>query len=200
MRFSPTFFKRWDESLVSKNLYASRYRFEKRSASGACYLLHRLFREADLLCLSWGDPCQGCLSTSPRAPKEAYLLNEPWWRDRISSEMREGIATLQFLYERAGRSFSDGPPPSDVPCRTARQGRERRSLVGLEVSSYPLTVDSHATGRDNSSDVPLSRGGLASVPQGSASHHESPLVVEVVEENSVRSRRGWLLSYTSVLV
>ena len=85
--------------------------------------------------------------------KEAYLLTEPWWRARISSEMREGITTLQSLYERAGRSFSDGPPPSDVPCRTARQGRERRPAVGPEVPSYPTTADSHAIGRGNSSDV-----------------------------------------------
>ena len=94
-----------------QNLYASRNKFEKRSTSGACYRLHRLSREAGLLCLSWGDPCPGCLSTSSRAPKEAYLLTEPWWRARISSEMREGIATLQSLYERAGSSFSDGPSP-----------------------------------------------------------------------------------------
>ena len=167
-----------------QKLIASRNRFEKRSVSGACYRLHRLSREAGLLCLSWGDPCPGCLSTSPRAPKEAYLLTEPWWRARISSEMREGIANLQSLYERAGRSFSDGPPPSDVPCRTARQGRERRPLVGPEVPSYPPTADSHAIGRGNLSDVPSPRGWIISVPQGNASHHGSPPVDEVVEGKS----------------
>ncbi|CAI5711078.1 unnamed protein product [Peronospora effusa] len=74
--------------------------------------------------------------------------------------MREGIATLQSLYERAGRSFSDGPSPSGAPCRTVRQGRERRPSVGPEVPSYPPKADSHATGRDNSSDVPSPRGAL----------------------------------------
>ncbi|CAI5711073.1 unnamed protein product [Peronospora effusa] len=143
-----------------QRLFASRNKFEKRSTSGACYRLHRLSREAGLLCLSWGDPCPKCLSTSSRAPKEAYLLTEPWWRARISSEMREGIATLQSLYERAGRSFSDGPSPSGAPCRTVRQGRERRPSVGPEVPSYPPKADSHATGRDNSSDVPSPRGAL----------------------------------------
>ncbi|CAI5703146.1 unnamed protein product [Peronospora effusa] len=137
-----------------QRLYASRNKFERRSTSGACYRLHRLSREAGLLCLAWGDPCPGCLSTSSRAPKEAYLLTEPWWRARISSEMREGIATLQSLYERAGRSFSDGPSPSGAPCCTVRQGRERRPSVGPEVPIYPPKADSHATGRDNSSDVP----------------------------------------------
>ena len=82
---------------------------------------------------------------------------------RISSEMREGIANLQSLYERTGRSVSDGPPP-DVPCSTVRQGRERRPLVILKVLSYPPTADIHATGRDNSSDVPSPRSDLASVP------------------------------------
>ena len=82
---------------------------------------------------------------------------------------------------RAGRSSSDGPPPPDVSCRTARQGWGRRPLVGPEVPSYLLTADSHATRRDNLSDVPSPRGGLASVLQGSASHHESPPVDAMVE-------------------
>ena len=127
-----------------------------------------------------GRPMPGCLSISPSAPKEAYLT-EPWWRARISSEMREDVATLQSLYERAGRSVSDGPPPPDVPRCTSQQCRERRPLVGPEVPSYTLTADSHTTEQDNSSDAPSPRGGLASVPQGSASHHESPPVNAVVE-------------------
>ena len=97
--------------------------------------------------------------------------------------MREVIDTLQNLYERAGRSSSDGPPPPDVPYRTTRQGRGRRPLVGPEVPSYPPTADSHATRRDNSSDVPTPRGGLASVPQGSDSHLESS-PVDVVKGKS----------------
>ena len=95
--------------------------------------------------------------------------------------MREGIANLQSLYESPGSSLSDGPPPLDVSCRTARQGRERRPFIGSEAPSYPLTADSHAIGRDNSSDVPSLRGDLARVPQGSASHRESPPVNAVVE-------------------
>ena len=100
----------------------NRSRFEKRNLTGARYKLHRLSKEAGLPCLSWGDPCPSCINKSFKVPKEAYLLTEPYWRARISSEMRDGIATLQSLYERAKRSFSDGPPlPSDEPRRTARQ-------------------------------------------------------------------------------
>ncbi|CAI5704487.1 unnamed protein product [Peronospora effusa] len=95
--------------------------------------------------------------------------------------MREGIATLQSLYERAGRSFSDGHSPSGAPCRTVRQGRERQPSVGPEVPSYPPKADSHATGQDNSSEVPSPRDDFASALRESASHHESPPVDAVVE-------------------
>ena len=86
-READAFVQSWDAFITNvlnvgmeawfQKLYSSRNRFEKRSASGACYRLHRLSKEAGLLCLSWGGPCPGFLSTSPRAPKEAYLLNEP---------------------------------------------------------------------------------------------------------------------------
>ena len=101
----------------------SRNGFEKRTSSGARYKLHRLSREAGLPCFSWGDACQSCVNILARAPKEAYSMNEPWWKVSVTQEMYEGIANLQFLYKRAGRSFHDGPSSaSDAPCRTARQG------------------------------------------------------------------------------
>ena len=87
-READAFVQSWDAFITNvlnvgmeawfQKLYASRNRFEKRSVSGAYYRLHRISREAGLLCLSWGDPCPRCLCTSPRAPKEAYLLTEPW--------------------------------------------------------------------------------------------------------------------------
>ena len=61
-------------------LAANRSRFEKRTLTGARFKLHRLTGEAVLSCLS----CHN----SMLAPKEAYLHSEPWWRARISSEMR----------------------------------------------------------------------------------------------------------------
>uniref|UniRef100_A0AAV1V6M1 Uncharacterized protein n=1 Tax=Peronospora matthiolae TaxID=2874970 RepID=A0AAV1V6M1_9STRA len=90
-------------------LDAARIRFEKRNPVGVRYKLHRLSIEAGLPCLSWGDSCLGCLDKSNRAPREAYLPNAPYWSARISTEMAEGVDTLQSLYSRSGRSFSDGP-------------------------------------------------------------------------------------------
>uniref|UniRef100_A0AAV1V274 Uncharacterized protein n=1 Tax=Peronospora matthiolae TaxID=2874970 RepID=A0AAV1V274_9STRA len=89
-------------------LDAARIRFEKRNPVVARYKLHWLSIEAGLPCLSCGDSCPGCLDNSNRAPMEAYLPNDPYWRARISSEMAERIDTLQSLYSRSGRSFSDG--------------------------------------------------------------------------------------------
>ena len=92
-----------------KKLDDARIRFEKRNPAGVRYKLHRLSREAGFSCLSWGDPCPGCLDYSARVPRKAYLPNHPSWRVRISAEMGEGIDTLLSLYLRSGRSFSDGP-------------------------------------------------------------------------------------------
>ena len=69
-----------------RKLFASRNRFEKRSVSGACYRLHRLFRKAGLLRLSRGDPCPGCISTSPRAPRRRTSLLSPG--GGLSKELR----------------------------------------------------------------------------------------------------------------
>uniref|UniRef100_A0AAV1U5K5 Uncharacterized protein n=1 Tax=Peronospora matthiolae TaxID=2874970 RepID=A0AAV1U5K5_9STRA len=46
---------------------------------------------------------------------------------------------------------------------------------------YPRTGDSHATGRDNSSDVRSRRGGSTAAQLDSAGHRESPLM-ELEEE------------------
>ena len=109
-------------------LDAARSKFEQKSHVGARYKLHRLSREAGLPCLSWGDKCLSCVDNSDCAPKEAYLLNQPYWRAHISSEMREGIDHLQSLYDRGDRSYDDGPPPTKgVSRRTARRDRPHPS-------------------------------------------------------------------------
>uniref|UniRef100_A0AAV1UKH8 Uncharacterized protein n=1 Tax=Peronospora matthiolae TaxID=2874970 RepID=A0AAV1UKH8_9STRA len=66
----------WNDKLIK-----ARDKFEKRTPPGARYKLHRLSREKGLPCLSWGDSCPCCVNNSPRAPKEAYFPNSPWWRD-----------------------------------------------------------------------------------------------------------------------
>ena len=167
----------WLEKLI-----AARNRFERRTAVGARYRLHRLSREAGLPCLSWGDHCLSCVDNRRRAPKEAYLLNHPYWRMRMSSDMYEGIDTLQSLYARAGRTFSDGPPgSSDAPHRTGLRGQKRPSSAGSEVPSCQTRVDTHAIGRGNSSEPPLKRGGAKYAPPESASSLVNPPKV-VVEE------------------
>uniref|UniRef100_A0AAV1V255 Uncharacterized protein n=1 Tax=Peronospora matthiolae TaxID=2874970 RepID=A0AAV1V255_9STRA len=89
-------------------LDTARIRFEKRNPVGARYKLHRLSKEPKFICLLWDNSCPGCLDNSNRAPREAYLTIDPYRRARISSDMAEGIDTLQSLYSRSGRSFSDG--------------------------------------------------------------------------------------------
>uniref|UniRef100_A0AAV1UGZ3 Uncharacterized protein n=1 Tax=Peronospora matthiolae TaxID=2874970 RepID=A0AAV1UGZ3_9STRA len=142
-------------------LDAARIRFEKRNPLGARYKLHRLSRDAGLPCLSWGDSCPGCLDNSNRAPTEAYLPNDPYWRVRISSEMAEGIDTFQFLYSRSRRSFSDGPSSNAAggSRRTARRYQGHQQSAGHEAPSCPTPVDSHASGRGNSSGRHSRRGG-----------------------------------------
>uniref|UniRef100_A0AAV1UZW9 Uncharacterized protein n=1 Tax=Peronospora matthiolae TaxID=2874970 RepID=A0AAV1UZW9_9STRA len=66
----------WNDKLIE-----ARNKFETRTPIGARYKLHRLSKEGGLCCLSWGDPCPCCANNSARAPKEAYLLTSPWWRD-----------------------------------------------------------------------------------------------------------------------
>uniref|UniRef100_A0AAV1VMI3 Uncharacterized protein n=1 Tax=Peronospora matthiolae TaxID=2874970 RepID=A0AAV1VMI3_9STRA len=156
-------------------LDAARIRFEKRNPVGARYQLHRLPREAGLSCLSWGDSCPGCLDNSTRAPREASLSKDPYWRARISSEMDEGIDTLQSLYSRSGRSFSDGPSINAAggSRRTARRDQGRQQSAGQEAPSCPKLVESHASGRSNSSGRYSRRGGSKYAPLGSVDHRLS---------------------------
>uniref|UniRef100_A0AAV1U843 Uncharacterized protein n=1 Tax=Peronospora matthiolae TaxID=2874970 RepID=A0AAV1U843_9STRA len=140
----------WNDKLIK-----SRDKFEKRTPTGARYKLHLLSREKGLPCLSWGDSCPCCVNNSARAPKEAYLLTSPWWRVRISSEMRYHVVLrnqTQYVNHQLG-----GAP------------------------KYPMTGDSRATGRGNSSDVRSRRGGSTAALLDSAGHRESPLM-EVEEE------------------
>uniref|UniRef100_M4B2J2 RxLR effector candidate protein n=1 Tax=Hyaloperonospora arabidopsidis (strain Emoy2) TaxID=559515 RepID=M4B2J2_HYAAE len=116
-------------------------------------------------------------------------MNDRWWRVLVTQEMYEGIANLQSLYKRAGRSFPDGPSSaSDAPCRTARQGPRHQPAVESEAPNYLPRVDTRATGRDNSSDVPSHRGGLTSAPRGSFGHRTHQSMDEAEEET--RSQTG----------
>uniref|UniRef100_A0AAV1U6H4 Uncharacterized protein n=1 Tax=Peronospora matthiolae TaxID=2874970 RepID=A0AAV1U6H4_9STRA len=143
----------WNDKLIK-----ARDKFEKRTPTGARYKLHRLSREKGLPCLSWGDSCPCCVNNSARAPKGAYLLTSPWWRD--------------------------------VPRRTARPDPVRQPSVGSGAPKYPRTGDSRATGRDNSSDVRLRRGGSTAAQLDSAGHRESPLMEVEEEERRSPQDRG----------
>ena len=117
----------------------ARSKFEQKSHVGARYKLHRLSREAGLPCLSWGEKCPSCVDNSVRAPKEEYLLNQPYRRARISSEMREGIEHLQSLYDRVDLSYDDGPPPTKgVSRRKARRDRAHPSSSGISLPAVPI--------------------------------------------------------------
>ena len=70
-------------------LDVARSKIKQKSHVSAQDKLHRLSREAGLPCLSWGEKCLRCVDNSVRSLKEAYLLNQPSWRARISSEIRE---------------------------------------------------------------------------------------------------------------
>ena len=119
--FIANFFTVGRQSWLDK-LDAARSKFEQKSHVGARYKLHRFYREAGLPCLSWGEKCLSCVKNSVCAPNETYLLNQPYWRALISSEMREGIENLQSLYDRGDRSYDDGPSPTKgVSRRTARR-------------------------------------------------------------------------------
>ena len=109
-------------------------------------------------------------------------MNEHWWRVRVSSEMYEGTANLQSRCKCAERSFSDRPSSATgVSCHTARQGLRHPPSVESEAPNYPPEADSYVTGRGNSSDVLLHRGGSTCVPQGSIGHRAQP-VNELEEE------------------
>uniref|UniRef100_A0AAV1U7G9 Uncharacterized protein n=1 Tax=Peronospora matthiolae TaxID=2874970 RepID=A0AAV1U7G9_9STRA len=160
----------WNDKLIK-----ARDKFEKRTPTGPRYKLHRLSREKGLPCLSWGDSCPCCVNNSARAPKEAYLLTSPWWRVRVSTEMYEGIDNLKSLYDRARKTFSDGPSATqDVPRRTAQPDPVHQSSIGSGAPKYPRTGDSRANERGNSSDVRSHRGGSTAAQSDSAGHRESP--------------------------
>ena len=53
-------------------LLAARDRFEKRTCAGARFELHCLSKEAGISCLSWSEPCQSCMHSVARSPKEDY--------------------------------------------------------------------------------------------------------------------------------
>uniref|UniRef100_M4B6P4 RxLR effector candidate protein n=1 Tax=Hyaloperonospora arabidopsidis (strain Emoy2) TaxID=559515 RepID=M4B6P4_HYAAE len=108
---------------------------------------------------------------------------------RITQEVYGGIANLQSLYKRAGRSFPDGPSSaSDAPCRTARQGPKHQPALESEAPKDLWRVDTRATGRGNSSDVPSHRGGSTSAPLGSVGHRAHQSMYEAEEET--RSQTG----------
>ena len=103
--------------------------------------------------------------------------------------MYQGIETLQYLYERAGYSFDDGPPSSKGASRhTARRAWAPPSLTGRGAPSCFTRVDTPATGRDNSFLI-LNRHGVSRyAPQGSVDHRVSPPKDVEDEENPPPSR------------
>ena len=113
-----------------------------------------LERQVYLPCLSWGEKCLSCVDESVRAPNETYLLNQPYWSARISSEMREGIENLQSLYDRGDRSYEDGSPPTKgVSRRNARRDRGHPSSVESEARRCYKRVDTLATRRGKLSSI-----------------------------------------------
>ena len=67
-------------------------------------------------------------------------------------------------------------------CHPALQGPTRPPSIASKVPNYLPRADSRATGRDNSSDVLLHRGGSAFVPQGSVDHRDYQPMDEIEEE------------------
>uniref|UniRef100_A0AAV1TIF0 Uncharacterized protein n=1 Tax=Peronospora matthiolae TaxID=2874970 RepID=A0AAV1TIF0_9STRA len=90
--------------------------------------------------------------------------------------MAEGIDTLQSLYSRSGRSFSDGPSSNAAggSRRTARRDQGHQQSAGHEAPSCPMPMDSHVSGRGNSSGRYSHRGGSKYAPLGSVDHRLSP--------------------------
>ena len=69
------------------------------------------------------------------------------------------IINLKSLYDRAGKTFPDGPPAvQGVPRRTGQQDPLRPPSVANEAANYPMMVGNRATGRGDSSGA-LSRRG-----------------------------------------
>uniref|UniRef100_A0AAV1UCF5 Uncharacterized protein n=1 Tax=Peronospora matthiolae TaxID=2874970 RepID=A0AAV1UCF5_9STRA len=74
-----------------------------------------------------------------------------------------------------------GPWWRNVPRRTAQPDPVRQPSVGSGAPKYPITGNSRATGRGNSSNVRSRRGSSTAAQPDSAGHRESPLM-EVEEE------------------
>ena len=81
-----------------RKLDTARVRFEKRTLTGARSKLHRLSREEEVTCFTWGDPYLHFYEYVQRAGEEVYSLSSPWGRAHISFKIREAIAILQSLY------------------------------------------------------------------------------------------------------
>uniref|UniRef100_A0AAV1TFR3 Uncharacterized protein n=2 Tax=Peronospora matthiolae TaxID=2874970 RepID=A0AAV1TFR3_9STRA len=90
--------------------------------------------------------------------------------------MAEGIDTLQSLYSRSGKSFSNGPSSNAAggSLHTARRDPGHQQSAGHEAPSCPTLVDSHASGRGNSSGRHSRRGGSKYAPLESVDHRMSP--------------------------
>ncbi|CAI5733697.1 unnamed protein product [Peronospora destructor] len=98
--------------------------------------------------------------------------------------MYQGIENLQFLYERAGRSFDDGLHRSKgASRRTARRDRGHPPSAESGAPSCSTRVDTPATGRGNSSLILNRHGGSRYAPQGSVDHRVSPPKDVEEEEN-----------------
>ena len=165
-------------------LAAARNKFELKSITSARFKLNRLSGEAGLPYPSWGENCSSCVNNSVRAPREAFLHNQPNWRVRIWSEMHKGIETLKSLYERTVRSFDDGPPsPTGASRRIARRDQVHPPSVDSGSTSCPTRVDTPATGRGNSFLILSLHGGSRYAPQGRVDHRVSPSKDVEEEEN-----------------
>uniref|UniRef100_A0AAV1U135 Uncharacterized protein n=1 Tax=Peronospora matthiolae TaxID=2874970 RepID=A0AAV1U135_9STRA len=90
--------------------------------------------------------------------------------------MAGGIDTLQSLYSRSGRSFSDSPSSNAAggSRRTARRDQGHQQSAGHEAPSCPTPVDSHASGRGNSSGRHSRCVGLKYAPTESVDHRQNP--------------------------
>uniref|UniRef100_A0AAV1VKS1 Uncharacterized protein n=1 Tax=Peronospora matthiolae TaxID=2874970 RepID=A0AAV1VKS1_9STRA len=90
--------------------------------------------------------------------------------------MAEGIDTLKSLYSRPGRSFSNGPSSNAAggSRRTARRDQRHQQSAGHEATSCPTSVDSHASGRGNSSGRHSHRDGSKYASLESVDHRLRP--------------------------
>uniref|UniRef100_A0AAV1VPB3 Uncharacterized protein n=1 Tax=Peronospora matthiolae TaxID=2874970 RepID=A0AAV1VPB3_9STRA len=90
--------------------------------------------------------------------------------------MAEGIDTLQSMYSRSGRSFSDGPSSNAAggSHRTDRRDPGHQQSAGHEAPSCPTPVDSHASERGNSSKCHSHRGSSKHAPLGIVDHRFNP--------------------------